>query len=176
VSVGDRAPHPRAVDAVTGRTRFADDHTRPGMLFARLVRSPHAHARVVAIDAAPALSLPGVHAVITAKDLPGRFGVIPWTQDEQARQTPVRGQGAGARRRQPNPHQHLVGCAHRFSRGVAGEEALHREPPHAAHRHQLQRCLESTPFEPAEQGEAGAEPAVLAQEARPAVRWRTAAA
>jgi CO/xanthine dehydrogenase Mo-binding subunit len=83
MSIGARTPGPRAVDAVTGRTRFADDHVLPGMLHARLVRSPHAHARVVAIDAAAALAMPGVHAVITAADLPARFGVIPMTQDEQ---------------------------------------------------------------------------------------------
>ncbi len=80
--VGQRVPNPRAYDAVTGRTRFADDHALPGMLHARLVRSPHPHARIVAIDAAPALAMPGVHAVITGRDLPVRYGIIPWTQDE----------------------------------------------------------------------------------------------
>ncbi len=80
--IGQRVPNPRAFDAVTGRTRYTDDHAFPGMLHARLVRSPHAHARIVAIDAAPALALPGVHAVITGRDLPVRYGIIPWTQDE----------------------------------------------------------------------------------------------
>jgi len=80
--IGQRVPSPRAYDAVTGRTRFTDDHHYPGMLFARLVRSPHAHARIVAIDPAPALAIPGVHAVITGRDLPVRYGIIPWTQDE----------------------------------------------------------------------------------------------
>ncbi|MBZ0237854.1 MAG: molybdopterin-dependent oxidoreductase, partial [Deltaproteobacteria bacterium] len=80
--IGQRVPSPRAYDAVTGGTRFTDDLALPGMLHARLVRSPHAHARIVAIDAAPALAIAGVHAVITGRDLPVRYGIIPWTQDE----------------------------------------------------------------------------------------------
>jgi 4-hydroxybenzoyl-CoA reductase alpha subunit len=81
-AVGRRSPNLRSFDAVTGRTRYADDHDFPGLLHAKLVRSPHAHARIVAIDAAPALAIPGVHAVITGRDLPVRYGIIPWTQDE----------------------------------------------------------------------------------------------
>jgi len=80
--IGRRAPNVHAYDAVTGRTRFTDDLSFPGMLHARLVRSPHAHARIVAIDAREALALPGVHAVITGRDMPVRYGIIPWTQDE----------------------------------------------------------------------------------------------
>jgi CO/xanthine dehydrogenase Mo-binding subunit len=80
--IGERVPSPRAHDAVTGRTVYTDDHALPGMLHARLVRSPHAHARIVAIDPAPALAIAGVHAVITGRDLPVRYGIIPWTQDE----------------------------------------------------------------------------------------------
>lgn len=80
--IGQRVPPARARDAVTGQLRFTDDHVLPGMLHAKLVRSPHAHARIVAIDPAPALALPGVHAVITGRDLPVRYGIIPWTQDE----------------------------------------------------------------------------------------------
>src|SRR6185369_15009394 len=69
---------------VTGRAIYADDIALPRMLHAKLLRSIHAHARIVAIDAGPALEMPGVHAVITGKDLPEYFGIIPWTQDEQA--------------------------------------------------------------------------------------------
>ncbi|HEY6867241.1 MAG TPA: xanthine dehydrogenase family protein molybdopterin-binding subunit, partial [Candidatus Eisenbacteria bacterium] len=68
----------------TGRAIYADDITLPRMLHGKLLRSVHAHARIVSIDAAAALALPGVHAVITGKDLPVRYGIIPWTQDEQA--------------------------------------------------------------------------------------------
>ena len=80
--IGQRSPNIRSFDAVTGRTRYTDDLSFPGMLHAKLLRSPHAHARIVSIDATDALAMPGVHAVITGKDMPVRYGVIPWTQDE----------------------------------------------------------------------------------------------
>lgn len=54
---------------LTGRGTYVDDITRPGMLHACFVRSPYAHARFSSIDAAAALALPGVHAVLTAADL-----------------------------------------------------------------------------------------------------------
>jgi CO/xanthine dehydrogenase Mo-binding subunit len=57
-------------EKVTGAARFAADITRPGMLTGRILRSPHPHARITAIDAAAARALPGVHAVLTAADLP----------------------------------------------------------------------------------------------------------
>ena len=69
---------------VTGQTRFADDIVLPRMLHGKLKRSIHAHARILSIDASEALAMPGVHAVITGKDLPEYFGIIPWTEDEQA--------------------------------------------------------------------------------------------
>src|SRR5262245_34829448 len=55
---------------LVGAGRFVDDLKLPDALFACFVRSPHAHARIRAVDAAPALALPGVHAVLTADDLP----------------------------------------------------------------------------------------------------------
>ncbi|WP_238395483.1 xanthine dehydrogenase family protein molybdopterin-binding subunit, partial [Mycolicibacterium sp. CBMA 295] len=54
---------------LTGRGTYVDDITRPGMLHACFVRSPYAHAKFTGIDAAAALALPGVHAVLTASDL-----------------------------------------------------------------------------------------------------------
>jgi 4-hydroxybenzoyl-CoA reductase alpha subunit len=77
----------RKVDGMskaTGTAVYADDIALPGMLHAKTLRSPHAHARIVSIDASRALALPGVHAVITGKDLPIKYGVIPWTPDENA--------------------------------------------------------------------------------------------
>ncbi len=82
--VGSRRPKVGAFDAVTGRLRYAADIALPGMLHAKLVRSPHPNARVVSVDAAPALAIPGVHAVITGRDLPRRYGILPWTRDEHA--------------------------------------------------------------------------------------------
>src|SRR5262249_24151041 len=54
---------------LTGRGRYLDDLALPRMLFASFVRSPHAHARIVRIDAAAARALPGVVSVVTADDL-----------------------------------------------------------------------------------------------------------
>ena len=57
-------------DKVTGHAVFADDIHLPGMLHGKVLRSPHAHARIRSIDVSRAASLPGVHAVISAADLP----------------------------------------------------------------------------------------------------------
>ena len=64
---------------LTGQGRFVDDIALPGTLHACFVRSPHAHARIRRIDAAAASAMPGVHAVLTADDLPPRMatGQIP---------------------------------------------------------------------------------------------------
>jgi 4-hydroxybenzoyl-CoA reductase alpha subunit len=77
----------RRVDLVRrarGEVRFTDDLRLPRMLFARLVRSPHAHARVVSVDVSRALAAPGVVAALTGDELPERFGILPWTPDEHA--------------------------------------------------------------------------------------------
>ena len=57
-------------DKVTGRAQYGADIRLPGMLFGAVLRSPHAHARILSIDTSKAEKLAGVHAVITAKDLP----------------------------------------------------------------------------------------------------------
>ena len=54
---------------LTGQSSFVDDMTRPGMLNALIIRSPHGHARIRSIDASAALDLPGVAAVVTAQDI-----------------------------------------------------------------------------------------------------------
>ena len=77
----------RKVDAMAkcaGETVFADDLNLPRMTYAKLLRSPHPHARVLSIDAARALKLDGVFTVITGQDLPEKFGIMPSTQDEEA--------------------------------------------------------------------------------------------
>src|SRR3989441_1039806 len=60
-------------DKVAGRARFAADVDVPGMLWGKILRSPHPHARIRRIDAAAAWSVPGVKAVVTGQDAPGRF-------------------------------------------------------------------------------------------------------
>ena len=82
--IGKRNRKVEGLAKVTGRALYADDITLPRMLHGKLLRSIHAHARIRSIDASAALALHGVHAVITGKDLPEYYGIIPWTQDEQA--------------------------------------------------------------------------------------------
>jgi xanthine dehydrogenase D subunit len=81
--VGDRAGRPDGPAKVTGTFEYANDLAVPGMLHGATTRSPHPHARVLSVDAGPALAIPGVHAVLTAADLPGddRFGLV--VPDEQ---------------------------------------------------------------------------------------------
>src|SRR5437667_11200524 len=71
-----------AVAKVTGTTRFADDLAFPRMLYCKLLRSTEPHARLVSIDTAAAASLEGVHALLTGRDLPIPFGIVPVSQDE----------------------------------------------------------------------------------------------
>ena len=66
--VGTRTIRPDGVDKVTGRARFGADFNLPGQLIGRVLRSPHAHARIVKIDTSKAEALPGVKAVITRDD------------------------------------------------------------------------------------------------------------
>jgi 4-hydroxybenzoyl-CoA reductase alpha subunit len=69
---------------VTGQTRFADDIFLPRMAHCKLLRSPHPHARIRKIDVSRALAHPGVYLVLTGKDLPLQYGILPVSQDEQA--------------------------------------------------------------------------------------------
>lgn len=82
--VGTRRPKVDAYAKVTGRAIYADDIMLPRMVYGRLLRSPHAHARILFIDASRALALPGVMAVITGVDLPRKYGILPSSQDEYA--------------------------------------------------------------------------------------------
>ena len=68
--VGTRPIRPDGVDKVTGRANFGADMAMPGMLWGKVKRSPHAHARILSIDTDKALALPGVKAVITARRFP----------------------------------------------------------------------------------------------------------
>ena len=69
---------------VTGRTVFADDLHLPRMAWCKLLRSPHPHARIRSIDVSRARSAPGVLLVLTGADIPGEFGILPVSQDEEA--------------------------------------------------------------------------------------------
>ena len=67
--VGTRPIRHDGPDKVVGRARYAADIHLAGMLHGKILRSPHAHARIKSIDASRALALPGVEAVVTAADL-----------------------------------------------------------------------------------------------------------
>jgi 4-hydroxybenzoyl-CoA reductase alpha subunit len=83
--VGQPLPKIDAWGKVTGQARYADDLALPRMAYGRLLRSPHPHALITGIDTSRAKALPGVHAVITAADLPRvKFGILPVSQDEEA--------------------------------------------------------------------------------------------
>ncbi len=81
--VGRSVPRSDAAAKVTGRAIYTEDVQLPGMLYGRLLTSPHAHARVLAIDTSAAEALPGVKAVITGKDVSDvKYGVSPARYDE----------------------------------------------------------------------------------------------
>ncbi len=72
--VGSRPERPDGVDKVTGRARYGADASAPGQLVGRILRSPHAHAKIKSIDTSKAEKLKGVKAVLTSKDLPDLVG------------------------------------------------------------------------------------------------------
>ncbi|MHB1843418.1 MAG: xanthine dehydrogenase family protein molybdopterin-binding subunit [Deltaproteobacteria bacterium] len=82
--IGTRRRKLDSVQKATGQAIYADDLKLPRMLYAKILRSPHAHARVRGIDFRECLAMPGVVAVLEGKELPARYGIIPWTEDEQA--------------------------------------------------------------------------------------------
>ena len=67
--IGSRTIRPDGADKVTGRAGYSADNAMPGMIWARILRSPHPHANIRSINTAKAAALPGVKAVITAADL-----------------------------------------------------------------------------------------------------------
>ena len=69
-SVGTRPIRHDGYDKVTGKAAYGSDISLPGMLHAKMLRSPHAHAIIKSIDISRAEAAPGIHAVITAADLP----------------------------------------------------------------------------------------------------------
>jgi carbon-monoxide dehydrogenase large subunit len=75
-TVGQSPVRVDAYEKVTGRTSFAVDLTFPGMLHAKVVRSPHAHARIVFMDTRKARQTPGVVSVVTGEDIPTPTGVM----------------------------------------------------------------------------------------------------
>src|SRR3990172_4489600 len=87
--IGKPIPRVDAVVKTTGEAQYAADLVEPGMLWAKVLHSPHAHARIVHIDASRAERLPGVRAVVTGKDAVGgeKYGLMPATRDKLALET-----------------------------------------------------------------------------------------
>ena len=69
-SIGSTPVRHDGADKVTGRARYGADNNMPGMLYGKILRSPHAHAVIKSVDASAAETLPGVHAVVTSADWP----------------------------------------------------------------------------------------------------------
>ena len=82
--VGTSIRKPDGLPKTTGSARFADDLKLPRMAFCRLLRATRPHARILSIDTSAACALPGVFGVITGRDLPVKYGVLPVGQDEEA--------------------------------------------------------------------------------------------
>ena len=70
--VGETVLRSDGVPKTTGEFAYSSDLQAPGMLWGHTLRSPHAHARVLSVDIAAALAMPGVHAVLTHDDVPGQ--------------------------------------------------------------------------------------------------------
>jgi CO/xanthine dehydrogenase Mo-binding subunit len=76
-TIGKRPIRHDGYDKVTGRAQFGADLFLPDMLYGAILRSPHAHARIISLDTRAAQALPGVKAVVTARDLPPVTGDDP---------------------------------------------------------------------------------------------------
>jgi CO/xanthine dehydrogenase Mo-binding subunit/aerobic-type carbon monoxide dehydrogenase small subunit (CoxS/CutS family) len=87
--VGGDALRTDSVDKVTGRTKYVEDMAVPGLLHARVLRSPHHHARLLLLDPGKAERLPGVVRVITAANIPGANDLSDYSRNEPVL-TPVR--------------------------------------------------------------------------------------
>jgi len=80
--IGSRLRKIDGLEKSTGEAQFTDDLAFAGMLHGKILRSPHPHARILSIDTTEALAMEGVHGVITGRDMPVKYGIIPWTPDE----------------------------------------------------------------------------------------------
>ena len=69
--IGKEIPRVDGLEKATGKIKYMSDLEFPDMLYGKILRSPHPHARIVNIDASQALALPGVKAVVTGKDTLG---------------------------------------------------------------------------------------------------------
>ncbi len=80
--IGARIPMVDSPEKVTGAGKYADDIRLPGMLVGKILHSPHAHARIRSIDTSAAEALPGVLALVTGRETPVKYGILPIGHDE----------------------------------------------------------------------------------------------
>ncbi len=81
--IGKRVPRIDGRVKATGEAKYAADYDMPGMLWCKILRSPHPHAKILNIDTSRAEKLPGVKAICTGKDFGGwTWGWMPKTRDE----------------------------------------------------------------------------------------------
>ena len=106
--VGTRPIRHDGADKVTGRARYSADVHLPGMLYGKVLRSPHAHARIRSIDTSKADVIPGVRAIVTSAALPQPTGILT-DIGENAMVNPKFLSNNWPRRRRGRRHQ----CPHR---------------------------------------------------------------
>ena len=82
--IGKPYPRVEGMSKATGKAEYTSDISFPGMLFCKLLRSPHAHAKILSIDCSAVLAYPGVVEVMVGTELPTKFGVLPVSEDEHA--------------------------------------------------------------------------------------------
>lgn len=80
--IGARIPMVDSAAKVTGAGMYTDDLALPGMLVGKILHSPHPHARIRSIDTSAAERLPGVKAVVTGRETPVKYGILPVGHDE----------------------------------------------------------------------------------------------
>lgn len=82
--IGRPIPKVGVESKLTGQAKYTDDLSFPNMLYGKILRSTHSHAKIVSISKDRAMSLDGVRAIITAEDLPIKYGIMPTSVDERA--------------------------------------------------------------------------------------------
>lgn len=83
--VGKREPMLDAWEKATGKAKYTDDLSMPGMLYGKILRSPLPHAKILKVDLTEALKVPGVKDAISGRDIPKRkYGIVPKAKDEYA--------------------------------------------------------------------------------------------
>ena len=83
-SIGVKQPLVDGPEKVSGKALYTADFVTPQTLVGRILRTPHAHARIVSIDTSRARVLPGVKAVVSGEDCAANFGVLPIAMNEWA--------------------------------------------------------------------------------------------